>query len=177
MAGATMTGHRAARSVAVTMSSERPPAMRPRTFAVAGATRISCAQSPRKTCGSGGLPPPHIPVWTEPPVTPSKVGGPTNRVADGVIPTRTSLPAWTSADARSTTLYAAIPPVIKSTMRRPRSSSGTGVGSSGMRLSLPLSGAPDDFEDLLHRGFHVVIRHHVLVIRGVCHLALRDLAP
>ena len=104
MAGATTMGLRAASTVAVTMSSERPPAIRPMTFAVAGATRISCAQSPRKTWGSGVFPPPHIPVWTGMPVTPSNVGAPTNRVADGVIATRTSQPDWTSADARSTTL-------------------------------------------------------------------------
>ena len=114
------------------MSSERPPAIRPTTLAVAGATRISCAQSPRNTCGSGKLPPPHIPVCTRLPVTPSNVGGPTKRVAEEVIATRTSLPAWTRAEARSTTLYAAIPPETRSAMRRPRSSSGTGVGSRGI---------------------------------------------
>src|SRR5439155_100955 len=105
IAGAITTGHRAASKVAVTMSSERPAAIRPTTLAVAGATRISCAQSPRNTCGSGEVPPPHSPVWTRLPVTPSNVGGPTKRVAEDVIATRTSLPAWTKADARSTTLY------------------------------------------------------------------------
>ncbi len=78
--------------------------MRPITFAVAGATTISCAQSPRKTCGSGLPVADHIPVRTGLPVTPWKLGGPTKRIADGVIATRTSHPACASAEARSTTL-------------------------------------------------------------------------
>ena len=86
------------------MSSERPPAILPITLAVAGATRIACAQSPSATWGSGETPPPHRPVWTACPVTPSKLGGPTKRIAEAVMATRTSQPAWVSAEDRSTTL-------------------------------------------------------------------------
>jgi len=70
IAGATTTGPRAARSVAVTMSSDWPLAARLITFAVAGASRLTCAQSPRKTCGSGGPSPDQSPVSTGLPVTP-----------------------------------------------------------------------------------------------------------
>ena len=133
IAGAITTGHRAASSVAVTTSSERPLAIRPITLAVAGATRISWAQSPRNTCGSGLPVADHMPVRTGLPVTPWKDGGPTKRVAEGVIATRTSHPACVRAEARSTTLYAAMPPETSSAMRKPRSSSGTGVGSSGIQ--------------------------------------------
>ena len=132
IAGAITTGHREASTVAVTMSSERPLATRPMMLAVAGASRISWAQSPRDTWGSGEPSVAHSPVSTGLPVTPWKDGAPTNRVADGVIATRTSQPACMSAEARSTTLYAAMPPETRSASRTPRSSSGTGVGSRGM---------------------------------------------
>ncbi len=132
MAGAITTGHRAASKVAVTMSSERPPATRPITFAVAGARRMSWAQSPSATCGSGDPSADHRPVSTGLPVTPWKLGGPTKRIADDVIATRTWQPACVSADARSTTLYAAMPPDTSSARRRPCSSSGTGVWSRGI---------------------------------------------
>src|SRR5207249_4687690 len=62
IAGATTTGQRAASSVAVTMSSERPVAILPITLAVAGTRRMSCAQSPRETCGSGEPSAAHSPV-------------------------------------------------------------------------------------------------------------------
>ncbi len=132
IAGAITIGERAASSVAVTTSSDCPRAARAMTLAVAGASRITCAQSPRKTCGSGASDPGHTDVSTGWPVTPWKVGGPTKRAAELVIATRTSLPACVSADARSASLYAAIPPATSSAMRRPRSSWGTGVGSSGI---------------------------------------------
>ena len=104
IAGATTTGQRAASRVAVTMSSDWPREARAITFAVAGASRITCAQSPRNTCGSGESPCAHRPVTTGWPVTPSNDGGPTNRVAEAVIATRTSQPAWVRAEARSTSL-------------------------------------------------------------------------
>ena len=86
------------------MSSELPPATRPITFAVAGASRMSWAQSPIATCGSGDPSADQRPVSTELPVTPWNDGGPTKRIAEGVIATRTWQPAWVSAEARSTTL-------------------------------------------------------------------------
>ena len=104
IAGATTTGEREASTVAVTMSSDWPFAIRPMTFAVAGASSTSCAQSPRNTCGSGAPPGAHRPVSTGLPVTPRKEGAPTKRVAEGVMATRTWLPAWVRAEARSTSL-------------------------------------------------------------------------
>src|SRR5207253_7195095 len=98
-------------------------------------------------------------------------------MADEVIATRTRAPAWVSAEARSTTLYAAIPPEINRAIRIPRSSLGTGVGSSGMGLSYAPPGVFDDLTDLADRTLDVVIRHHVLVLRRVCHLASGDLPP
>src|SRR5690348_10528365 len=63
-------------------------------------------------------------------------------------------------------------------MRRPRSSSGTGVGSSGTAaLSYALAGAVDDPPDLLHRPLDVVVGHDVLVFGRVLHLSLGDLPP
>src|SRR2546430_17651849 len=98
-------------------------------------------------------------------------------MADEVIATRTRAPAWVSAEARSTTLYAAIPPEINRAIRIPRSSLGTGVGSSGMGLSYAPPGVFDDLTDLADRTLDVGIRHHVLVLRRVCHLASSDLPP
>src|SRR6266550_1225037 len=60
-------------------------------------------------------------------------------------------------------------------MRSPRISSGTGVWSRGMGLSLPLSGVPNDLEDLLDRGLDVVVRDDVVVLGRVGHLPLCDL--
>src|SRR5262245_1222101 len=178
IAGATTTGQRAASSVAVTMSSERPAAIRPTTFAVAGATRISCAQSPSATCGSGEPSADQRPVSASCPVTPWNVEGPTKRIAEGVIATRTCDPDWVRAEARSTTLYAAMPPETSSAMRSPRSWSGTGVGSSGTAgLSLRRSVTADHLEDLARRSVDVVIRDHVVEVGRVLHLTHRDLAP
>src|ERR1700693_5330819 len=171
IAGATTTGHRAASSVAVTMSSERPLATRPMTLAVAGARRISWAQSPSDTCGSGAPSDAHRPVSTGPPVTPRNEGGPTKRVADGVIATRTWQPACVRAEARSTILYAAMPPDTSRARRTPRNSEGTGVGSRGMGLSLRLPGLLNDGQDLRDRSFELVVHHDVVVAPGVLHLS------
>src|SRR5919109_1114141 len=62
-------------------------------------------------------------------------------------------------------------------MRRPRSSSGTGVGSSGTGLSYAPPGGVDDLADLAHCALDIVVGHDVLVLRCVLHLALGDLAP
>src|SRR5712691_2883362 len=178
MAGAITTGHRAASSVAVTTSSDWPRATRAMTLAVAGASRMSCAQSPRKTCGSAASEPGHTEVRTGCPVTPWKVGGPTKRAAELVIATRTSLPAWVSAEARSASLYAAIPPATSSAMRRPRSSWGTGVGSSGIS-TVQVCGARllNDPENLIHRPVEIVVNDQVVVVRRVLHLVLGDHRP
>src|SRR5437899_4867833 len=61
-------------------------------------------------------------------------------------------------------------------MRRPRSSSGTGVGSSGMGLSYAPARVLDDLADLAHRPLDVVVHHDVAVLLGVGHLAFADLA-
>src|SRR2546422_6741656 len=60
-------------------------------------------------------------------------------------------------------------------MRRPRSSSGTGVGSSGMGLSYAPARVLDDLADLAHRPLDVVVHHDVAVLLGVGHLAFGDL--
>src|SRR5438046_8326568 len=70
-----------------------------------------------------------------------------------------------------------MPPEISSAMRSPRSSSGTGVGSSGIGLSLPLPRLADDLQDLGDRALDVVVGYHVVVARGVGHLFLGDPAP
>src|SRR3989440_2959926 len=68
-----------------------------------------------------------------------------------------------------------MPPDTSTAMRRPRSSSGIGVGSRGTALSYALAGAFDDPADLGHRALDVVVGHHVLVLARVLHLALGDL--
>src|SRR4029077_1119135 len=117
---------------------------------------------------------PHRPVSTELPVTPLNEGAPTKRIADAVMATRTWPPACVRADARSTSLYAAIPPETSSATRIPRSSSGTGVGSRGMNLSLALARLADDREHLGDGLVQVLVDDHVIVIARVRHLFLRD---
>src|SRR2546430_7896397 len=68
-----------------------------------------------------------------------------------------------------------MPPDTSTAMRRPRSSSGTGVASKGTALSYALAGAFDDPADLGHRALDVVVGHHVLVLARVLHPALGDL--
>src|SRR2546421_13006951 len=68
-----------------------------------------------------------------------------------------------------------MPPDTSTAMRRPRSSSGIGVGSRGTALSYALAGAFDDPADLGHRARDVVVGHHVLVLAPVLHLAVGDL--
>src|SRR6202022_4365797 len=68
-----------------------------------------------------------------------------------------------------------MPPVTKRAMRRPLSSSGTGVRSSGMGLSLPLARLLDDFHQLARRAFDVVVHHEVVVAGRVRHLSFSDL--
>src|SRR5437899_1632857 len=177
IAGATTTGPRDASSVAVTMSSDWPLATRLMMFAVAGASSVTCAQSPRNTCGSAGPSAAHRPVSTGLPVTPWNEAAPTNRVAEAVIATLTSAPAWVSAEARSTILYAAIPPATRIAMRRPRSSFGTGAGSSGMGLSLALARSLDDLEHFPHRALEIVVDHHVVEVGSQGHLVLGDALP
>src|ERR1700758_4143835 len=87
--------------------------------------------------------------------------------------TRTSHPACVRAEARSASLYAAMPPATSSAMRRPRSSSGTGVGSSGMSRTHVLN----DGKHLVHRAVEIVVDHDVVVVRGVLHLCLSDHLP
>src|SRR5712692_1899759 len=72
-----------------------------------------------------------------------------------------------------------MPPEMRRATRSPRSSSGTGVGSRGMEVQLSYAppGAFDDRVDLGRGPFHVVVGHHVVVVRGAGHLALGDLAP
>jgi len=104
MAGATTTGQRAARTVAVTRSSEWPPASLATRLAVAGATSAPWAQSPSATCGSATPELAKRSPWTGLPVSPMKVAAPMNRPAEAVIATFTSQPAWTSWETRSATL-------------------------------------------------------------------------
>src|SRR5256886_16763890 len=68
-----------------------------------------------------------------------------------------------------------MPPDMSSATRRPRSSSGIGVGSRGTALSYALAGPFDDPSDLGPRAFDVVVGPHVLVLARVLHLALGDL--
>src|SRR5712692_456172 len=72
-----------------------------------------------------------------------------------------------------------MPPDTSSAMRRPRSSSGTGVASSGIavRLSLALPRILNERQDLGHRTLELVVDDHVIVVRRVSHLDLGDLAP
>src|SRR5258708_24997921 len=70
-----------------------------------------------------------------------------------------------------------MPPETSSAMRRPRRSSGTGVGSRGTALSYALAGAVDDPQDFPHRPLDVVVGHDVLVLLRVLHLPFGDLAP
>src|SRR3979411_2707240 len=70
-----------------------------------------------------------------------------------------------------------MPPATSSAMRSPRSSLGTGVGSSGMGLSLALARFLDDLEHLAGCALEVVVDHDEVVLRRVLHLSLRDLAP
>src|SRR6266567_239500 len=65
-------------------------------------------------------------------------------------------------------------------MRRPRSSSGTGVGSSGIgvsRLSLRRPRTADQVEDLARRAVDVVVGDDMVVVGRVGHLFLGDLPP
>src|SRR3977135_2306240 len=68
-----------------------------------------------------------------------------------------------------------MPPETKRAMRRPLSSSGTGVRSSGMGLSLPLARLLDDVNQLARRSFDVVVHHQVVVAGGVVHFFLGNL--
>src|SRR5438094_4529946 len=65
---------------------------------------------------------------------------------------------------------------MSNAIRRPRSFSGTGVGSSGMGLSYAPARVLDDLADLAHRPLDVVVHHDVAVLLGVGHLAFADLA-
>src|SRR6266566_1472310 len=177
IAGATTTGPRDASSVAVTMSSDSPLATRLMMFAVAGARSVTCAQSPRNTCGSAGPSAAHRPVSTGLPQTSWKEAAPTNRAADAVIATLTCAPAWVSAEARSTILYAAIPPATSKAMRRPFSSSGTSAWSSGMGLSLALTRSANDRQHLPYGTLEVVVNHDVVEVGCDGHLGLRNALP
>src|SRR5436309_4987598 len=133
-------------------------------------------------------------AWTGCPETPWKAAGPTTRVAEAVMATRTSQPAWVSCETRSGTLYAAIPPETRTAMRNPRTWSGTGAGSIGMfchlgpipsgraegpprqagrrhtHLGTPPPLLADDLLDLLEGPLEVVVDDHVVVPVGVGHL-------
>src|SRR5438477_6434877 len=61
---------------------------------------------------------------------------------------------------------------MSNAIRRPRSSSGTGVGSSGMGLSYAPARVLDDLADLAHRPLNVVPHPDVAVLLGVGQLAL-----
>src|SRR5207247_7717177 len=68
-----------------------------------------------------------------------------------------------------------MPPETSRATRRPRSSSGTGVGSSGTSgLSLRRPRAADQVQDLGRRPLDVVVGDHVVVVGGLGHLALGD---
>src|SRR5215471_3170984 len=72
-----------------------------------------------------------------------------------------------------------MPPETRSAMRIPRSSSGIGVGSRGMSvsLSLPLARRANEVEDLVDRAVDVVVGDHVVVLRRLRHLLLSDAPP
>jgi hypothetical protein len=101
IAGASTSGTVVARTVMLTTSSARPCASLAMKLAVAGITRRASAQSESAMWTS---PPSRLGlVWvpkrslaTGWPERASKVNGETNRVASGVIATRTSAPAWTN---------------------------------------------------------------------------------
>src|SRR6266567_9296594 len=59
-------------------------------------------------------------------------------------------------------------------MRSPFSSFGTGVGSSGTRLSLARSRLLDDRQHLPHGTVQVFVHDHVVEMGCELHLALRD---
>src|SRR5439155_26195610 len=68
-----------------------------------------------------------------------------------------------------------MPPETSRATRRPRSSSGTGVGSSGTSgLSLRRPRVADQVQDLARRPLDVVVGDHVVVVGGLGHLALSD---
>ena len=105
MAGATTTGARVARQVAVMMSSARPLAMAPSQRAVAGATSTASAASAatmwlmrRSACSSRGS------SMTGRPESVSIVSGPMKWVAARLIMTCTSAPAATSWRSSSAAL-------------------------------------------------------------------------
>ncbi len=99
------------------MLSATPLAIFPMDDAVAGAMTIASAQSPRSTCEF------HWPVLavknsliTGCPLSVDNVTGVMNSLAFGVIITCTSAPAFTNRRTSDADLYAAIPPVIPTTI-------------------------------------------------------------
>ena len=108
MAGATITGHRAESTTAVSIESQKPPASFASVCAVAGAITTPSAQSPRSTCwvhavcaspASG-----NSSVRTSRPASVAIVSGGMKRAAVAVITGWTSAPALTRRRVRSAAL-------------------------------------------------------------------------
>ena len=123
IAGAKSVGFcQQTQKVALSRSSQIPFVIFAMILAVAGARTTISAQSTRFTClilYSSDLV--HKLVKTGEPVTASKLFGPTNRQAFSVITVLTPAPAAVSLLARSTALYAAIPPLTPSRTLSPSS--------------------------------------------------------
>ncbi len=104
IAGASNTGHGAARMEVVTASSPMPARMRAMRFAVAGATMKRSAERPSSRCPKMASPlllnRSLITGW---PVSAWKVTGVTNSVALRVMTTRTQAPRFISSRASSQT--------------------------------------------------------------------------
>ena len=105
MAGATIRGAAVARTVAVSISSARPWTILAMTLAVAGAMMTASARLASMTCStlvseSASNRSRTTVRW----VRLLKVSGVTNSVAERVMITSTSAPAWVSLLARSAPL-------------------------------------------------------------------------
>ena len=105
MAGATISGAAVARTVAVSMSSASPWTILAMTLAVAGAMMTASARLASITCStlvseSASKRSRTTLLW----VRLLKVSGVTNSMAERVMMTSTSAPAWVSLLARSAAL-------------------------------------------------------------------------
>ncbi len=105
IAGQTMMGACAAKSVVLSKSSARPQAIFAKILAVAGATTKASAQLAKAICSTlNSWLPLHMLVATALPLISLKVSGVTNCCACSVITTRTSQPCLRKRLTRSTAL-------------------------------------------------------------------------